>query len=82
MRIGLIGKKEIVHITNFDNIGNHIVRFVDWRDKLNMPEEFRDAPWGYDAFRVFLPEDVIERRVSQCFQGIEFISKKWEGKEV
>jgi hypothetical protein len=72
MRVGLIGRKEIVYVTTYDNIGNHVVRFVNWRDKLIMPKDFRDAPWGYDAYRVFLPEDVIERRVSQCFPGIRF----------
>jgi hypothetical protein len=80
MRVGMIGEKEIVSIKSYDST-RHIVRFVNWQDKLKMPEDFRDAPWGYDAFRVFLPEDVIEGYMSRCFPGIKFVGRNGEEEE-
>lgn len=78
MRVGIINNERVVSIEETQKAGYagyHILRFINPMDKFRMPEDIKKAPFGYDAFNVFLPVEIIEAAVSKQFPGIIFIDK-------
>ena len=72
MRIGILEARCFVRIEPIGEKGNFRVRFEDHYKRKQAPEEWKSTPWGYDGFRVFLPVEIIEKKLSSIFPGIAF----------
>lgn len=73
MRVGRISGKEVVSIVDIGEAGFYLVRFNKPSNKLGLDKLPDSTPWGYDGLRVFLPLDVIEKKISDALSAIEFI---------
>lgn len=73
MITGIIESRGVVEIKDIQG-GFYHLRFIEPNDKLKMPDTFKQMPYGYDGYQVYLPLEVVERVICKCFPSIEFIS--------
>jgi hypothetical protein len=72
MRVGMLEEECLVKIEPVGERGNFLIRFDDYSQKNYIPEEWKKIPWGYDGFKVFLPPEIIEKKISSIFPGVVF----------